>query len=413
MPETVAVIGTLDTKALEIRYLADLIHSQGCRTLIVDVGVFAQEVLVPDISRAEVAAGAETTPAAILESHDRSYAVKTMMQGGAAVLKQRSNRGEFTAVIALGGGTGTHITAGIMRALPTGIPKLIVSTVASRDMSPVIGSKDITVMHSVADLAGLNFMTRKILADAAGAIVGMVRSPAVPVSERPVVGLTSFGPLNECASISREMLAGLGYEVVPFHAIGSGSVAMEDLVDQGAIQGVLDLALHEFADQMYHGYCGRIGRDRLETPGRKGVPHVILPGGLDMIAFECTSIEHVPEGLRQRQFLAHDFRSFVRTSADDLRALAVLVADKLNRSAHPATVILPLHGWSKADAPGGPYFAPEINAVFVYELKARLSPRVRVLEVSAHINDRECARVAVGELHSLMQQAAGLSRPGM
>jgi uncharacterized protein (UPF0261 family) len=284
-----------------------------------------------------------------------------------------------------------------------GIPKLILSTVASRDMSPVIGNKDITVMHSVADLIGLNFMTRKILADAAGAIVGMAGNRSRVSPDARVVALTSFGPLSQCAFLAHEMLRDLGYEVVPFHAVGSGSMAMEDLIDKGAIHGVLDLCLHEFADQMFGGYCKGIGPSRLETAGRKGGPQVILPGGLDMIAFECTSIKGVPEQLRDRKFLTHDFRSLVRTSADDLLALARTISEKLNRAVVQATVVIPLQGWSKADAPGAPFYEPETDQVFVVEMKNRLRPEVRVIEVDASINDEKCARLAVTELDTLMR----------
>lgn len=406
MDRTVAVVGTLDTKALEIRYLKDEIEARDCGTLIVDVGVFPQDRVKPDVGREEVARAAGWDVADMLQKGDRSLAVKIMMEGGARLLKELYDGGRFSGIVALGGGTGTHIATGIMRGLPIGVPKIMVSTVAARDMSMIIGSKDITIMHAVADIAGLNFITRKILAHAAGAIVGMGTSNLKPPAKKSVVAMTSFGPLNQAAFYAKYMLEELGYEVVPFHAIGPGSMAMEDLVDQGVVHGVLDLALHEFADQMYAGYCGRIGPQRLETPGRKGIPHVILPGGLDMIAFECTSPEGVPEALRERRFLAHDFRSFVRTNTEDLAHLAEVVATKLNKAVKSPTVVIPLDGWSKADSPGGPYYEPDTNRSFVSTLKACLSPSVRVVEVDANINNEYCARRAVTELHTLMQAAS-------
>lgn len=406
MDRTVAILGTLDTKALEIQYLRDEIAARGCGTVVVDVGVFPQEHLKPDIRRESVTEAAGWTVADMLQKGDRSLAVKIMMEGGARLLKELYDGKRFSAVIGLGGGTGTHIATGIMRALPIGVPKIMVSTVAARDMSAIIGSKDITIMHAVADIAGLNFITRTILSHAAGAIVGMGNSDLKAPLGKSVIAMTSFGPLNQAAFYAKYMLEDLGYEVVPFHAIGPGSMAMEDLVEQGVVHGVLDLALHEFADQMYAGYCGRIGPQRLETPGRKGIPHVVLPGGLDMIAFECTSPDGVPQALRDRTFLAHDFRSFVRTSTDDLTQLAEIVAAKLNKAVSPPTVVIPLDGWSKADSPGGPYYEPDTNRSFVSTLKARLSPSVRVVEVDANINNEYCARTAVSELHALMQTAS-------
>jgi len=405
MKHTIAIVATLDTKAREIVFLQGLIEELDCATLLVDVGVFEQSEVVPDVSREQVAAAADSSIARILARRDRKSAIDTMMKGGALLLRDLYDQAGFSAIVSAAGGTGTHIASGVMRARPVGVPKLLVSTVASRDMSGVIGSKDITVMHSVADIIGLNFMTRKILADAASAVVGMARSRENLWTEKRVVALTSFGPLSQCASLAHEMLERLNYEVVPFHAVGSGSMAMEDLIDQGVIHGVLDFCLHEFADQMVGGYCKGIGPGRLETAGRKGVPHVILPGGLDMLVFECTSIEGVPEALRTRQFLPHDFRSFVRTTADDLAALGRVIADKLNRATVPPTVIIPLQGWSKVDAPGGPFYEPETDQAFVRELKRLLKPGVRVLEVEASINDEPCVRMAVTELQGLMCEA--------
>ena len=182
-------------------------------------------------------------------------------------------------------------------------------------------------------------------------------------------------------------------------------MAMEALINEGVIHGVLDLSLHEFADQIHDGYCKRIGPDRLETAGRLGLPHVILPGGLDMIVFQCASPAGIPLHLRGRKFVSHDFRSLLRTNADDCVRLAAMIADKVNRAIRPATVVVPLKGWSAIDDDGEPFFEPETNLVFISELKSRLSPKVKVIEVNTHINDKECAKTAASKLHELMQQA--------
>lgn len=404
MRPKIAIVATLDTKGKEAAFLQSAIRQRDCDTLVVDVGVFGPSGITVDVSRDEVSRAGGLAIEELLTKGDRSLAVHTMATGGAKILKGLFDRGRFDGIVSVGGGTGTNITAGIMRGLPVGLPKLIVSTVASRDMSGVVGSKDITIMHAVADILGINFMTRKILGDAAGAIVGMVRGQSLSAPDTRVIGLTSYGPLNQCAFQATELLGNLGYEVVSFHAVGPGSMAMEDLIGQGVIHGVLDLALHEFADQLHNGYCGLIGPARLETAGSLGVPHVILPGGLDMVAFESTSLEGIPRGLQDRTFLAHDFRSFVRTTRDDMKAVAGTIAEKLNRANHPPTLIIPLNGWSKADAPGGPFYDPEVNQVFITEIKSLLNNRIKLLEVAANINDDACARLAVSELHSLMEE---------
>jgi len=241
-------------------------------------------------------------------------------------------------------------------------------------------------------------MTRGLLTTAAGTIAGMLIPKERPPADRRVIGLTSFSPLNPCAFSATARLRGLGFEVIPFHAVGSGSMAMEALIGEGVVQGVLDLSLHEFADWLHGGYCKSIGPDRLETAGRMGIPHVILPGGLDMVVFECTSLEGVPSPLRDRLFVKHDFRSLLRSSRDDLIRLASLIAQKANRARRAPTFVVPSKGWSSVDAPGKPFYDPELNKIFISELRSLLSHEVRIVDVDAHINDEACAQAAVDEL---------------
>lgn len=402
MQGTVAIVGTCDTKAHELGFLRDLIQEGGYATLVVDVGVFGQDTLEPDVGREETCRAGGMSLDDLLAAKDRCLAVETMSRGSSLILRELYNKGRFQAVVSIGGGTGTHIAAGAMKGLPTGIPKVILSTVVARDMSTVVGGKDITLMHAYCDLIGLNFMAKKILSDAAGAVMGMLDRARTFSSEKPVIGLTSYGPLNDCAYASTAILTELGYEVVPFHAVGSGSMAMEDLVEQGEIHGVLDLALHEFADHLHGAYCAGIGPKRLTTAGAKGIPHVILPGGLDMIALECTSHDEVPDSLKDRKFISHDFRSFVRTTARDMKTIADTVAQRLDSGTNQASFIIPLDGWSKADNPAGPFYDPEINKVFIDDVTSRLSPNVKIVEYPGNINDEDCARIAAHELHSLM-----------
>ncbi|MCA1959866.1 MAG: Tm-1-like ATP-binding domain-containing protein [Desulfomonile sp.] len=403
MPPVVAIVATLDTKGEEVAFLKQLIESEGCHTLVVDVGTLHEPRTRPDVSRDELAARTGSSMAKVRELSDRRIAVETMIAGASAVLTELHARDGLSGVVSIGGGTGTHIGTGVMRSLPLGMPKLMVSTVAARDMKELIGTKDIAVMHSVVDILGLNPVSRKVLENAAGAIAGMARHSGSIKAERPIVGLTSFGFITEGAMRVKRLLEKSGYDVAPFHANGTGGMALEDLVDQGILAGVLDLALHEFADQLYGGYCGAIGPGRLESAGKRGIPQVVVPGGLDCIVLEFNSIETMPANVRGRKVFWYDFRSGVRTSPDDVSRLAELVGDKLNRARGPVSLMVPMRGWSEADAPGGPLYEPATNEVFVSRLESLLAPRVKMVKVDAHINDEEFAQAAVVELDALMK----------
>lgn len=400
MVGTIAMVATLDTKGIEIAFLKERIEELGCTTLVIDVGVFDPAVIRPDISRHDIAAAAGSSITRIIAGGQKRFAFHTMSQGAARIIDALYQAGRFQAVVSVAGGTGTHLIAGALQALPIGVPKLIVTTVASRDVSSIIGCKDVTLMHAVCDIIGLNFLTKRLLMTAAGAIAGMITTGQIPPADRRIIGLTSFSPLNPCTFSATARLRGLGYEVIPFHAVGSGSMAMESLIDEGVLHGVLDLSLHEFVDWLHGGYCRYIGPSRLETAGRRGIPQVILPGGLDMIVFECTALEGVPPHLRDRPFVQHDFRSLLRSNREDLIRLAPLIAEKANRAKRPPTFVVPSKGWSSVDAPGKPFYDPELNRIFISELRSFLNARVRVVEVDANINDEESAQVAVNELHA-------------
>lgn len=402
MKPTVAIVATLDTKGEEVTYLKGLIRQDGCSTIVIDVGTLHPPTATPDISRRQVAEAAGHDIGDLSERKDRRASVQAVIEGASAVVAALHDRSQLTAVISIGGGTGTHIGMGVMRALPLGVPKLMVSTVASRDMSQLIGTKDITVMHSVADILGLNPISERILKNAAAAIVGMALKAGPITSDKTIIGLTSFGFITEGAMRVKRLLEETGYEVAPFHANGTGGMAMEDLIDQGLIGGVLDFALHEFADQLYGGYCGGIGPGRLEAAGRRGIPQLIVPGGLDCIVLEFDSPEKMPPAVRGRPVFWYDFRSGVRTVEKDLMALAETIAAKLNRATGPAKVLIPLKGWSEADAPAGPLYDPENDRIFTARLKSLLSRDIKVLEVDAHINEPQFAEIVVSEFHHLM-----------
>jgi len=402
MDSHVVVVGTLDTKGDEIAYLCKRISEYGRSVLVIDVGTLDPPVINADVSRMQVAEAAGSSMAELENKKDRRQAVETMILGASRIVGELQREGKIAGIVSVGGGTGTHIGMGIMRSLPLGVPKLMVSTVASRDMRSLIGTKDITVMHSVADLLGLNAVTRKILANAAAGISQMAAEPTEVKSDRPIVSLTSFGFITQGAMQVKAGLEKLGYEVVPFHANGTGGMAMEDLVEQRIIQGVLDFALHEFADSLYGGYCGDIGASRMESAGKLGLPQVIVPGGLDCIVLEFNSVHNMPPVARDRKIFWYDFRSGIRTNLDDMKSLAEIISDKLNRAKGPVKILFPMRGFSEADRQGAALFEPETNHFFVEQLKSRVNSSIDTVEVDYHINDPEFTALVVQAMHSLM-----------
>ncbi len=403
MNPIVAIVGTLDTKGDEVEFLKNELLNHNCSTTVIDVGTLYPPKCESDISRVEVALAAGTTIESIRLQGARRNAVESMIAGASCVVRQLYDVGRLTGIISVGGGTGTHIGMGVMRSLPLGVPKFMVSTVASRDMTKLVGTKDITVMHSVVDILGINPISRKILSNAASAVAGMVFNEENIHSEKPIVGLTSFGFITKGAMNVKAGLEKRGYEVAPFHANGIGGMAMEDLIEQGLINAVVDFALHEFADSLYGGYCGAIGPNRLETAGLLGLPQVVVPGGLDCIVMEFDSMETIPSHLKDRAVFWYDFRSGVRTSSKDMVTLAGIISEKLNLSKGPTKVVIPVEGFSEADAVGEPLHDVISNQIFISELKSRLDSRIEVIELPSHINDEDFAEGVVRILDSIMK----------
>jgi uncharacterized protein (UPF0261 family) len=323
-----------------------------------------------------------------------------MIQGAIRKAAELYSRRELAGVLAIGGGTGTAIGTAVMRSLPLGLPKVMVSTVASRDVSRYVGTRDIAMMHAVADLVGLNPITKVILDNAAGAITGMVAGAAVVNVNRSLIAATSFGISPITAELARPLLEDKGYEMVTFHANGMGGRALEELVDQGFFVGVLDFVTHELADQLYNGYCGNIGTDRLATAARRGVPIVVTPGGLDCIVFN--SIDDVPDKLKGRKLHHHDVRVAVRTAEEELESIATTIAQRLAKPCGQVGVLIPLGGWSEVDKVGAALFDRRLDQFFVDTLKGLLSPDVSLKEVEYHISDPEFARLAVEWLNEMM-----------
>ncbi len=337
-----------------------------------------------------------------LNPDDRDYAISAMILEAGVEIQQLHNRGEINGVISAGGGTGTHLCTRIMQDLPLGVPKVMVSTVASRDMSDTVGTKDITMIHSVADLLGVNSITGRILENAAAGICGMVQASWTPQGGRKRIALPFFGFITRSAQNVKAALEEMGFEVVAFHANGTGGMAMEELAENGYFQGILDLATHELADHLLDGYCGAIGPHRFDPVSSGSIPRLVVPGGLDCAVLEFTR-DNIPPQYKDRQIFFYDFRSAIRLNLDETRTLADQLAEKLNRNATSVKVLIPVRGWSEADCKGGPLYAPDISRAFIVRLKQRLDPGTHVSEVDHHINDDAFARIAADMMVGMME----------
>ncbi len=403
---TIAVLGTFDTKGDEHGYVADLIRRRGHQTLLIDVGTLDTPRLTPDIPRAEVAAAVGADLDGVVARRDRGEAVALMARGAPEVLLRLQREGRIDAVISLGGGGGTAICTAAMRALPLGFPKLMVSTLASGNTAPYVGVTDIVMMPSVVDVAGLNRISRRLLAQAAGAVCGMVEA-RVPdgAADRPVIVASQFGNTTPCVTEARRLLEEAGNEVLVFAATGNGGRTMESIIGSGLVAGVLDVTTTEWADQLVGGVLAA-GPTRCEAAARHGVPAILTPGCLDMVNFgEPAS---VPDRFRDRRFYHHNPQvTLMRTTPEECRELGRILAEKCNLSTAPVTVLLPLRGISVISAPGQPFHDPEADAALFRAWKAGLRPDIPVVEVDANINDPAFAAACVRALLDNVRSAAG------
>ncbi len=403
MTKRILILGTLDTKGVEVGFLKRQIELRGCHATVMDIGILGQPVIQADIPREEVAKAAGWNLERIKALPTRKRIVAAMIRGATARTTLLYSADPFDGVIALGGGTGMHISTAVMRALPIGLPKLMVSSMASIDVSGFVGSKDITMMNSIADLGSLNRVTRKILAQAAGAICGMVETGVDINSIKPSVAVSAFGITTQCAEHAGRFLDERGYEMVIFHTVGSGGMAMEELIGQGLFAAVMDLTTHEFIDQVAGGRYGNIGKERLETAGREGIPQIVGPGGLDCIGIVPS--EAIPEQFRGRKMYYHDFRSCVRSNGEELAVVAGLLADKMNKAVGPVKFLVPCKGWSSASREGEALFDPQADQAFVDALRSYVKPQIEITELDVHIDDTEYAETAVSLLDEMIQSS--------
>jgi len=400
MEKYLLIIATLDTKGREAAYVKKCAQSRGIHPLLMDVGTLGEPLAHPDISRAEVikAAGYNLD---FIKGKDRSIAFEAVQKGGTILTRRLFEEGKLHGVFGMGGGTGTAIVTHIMRSLPFGLPKVVLSTVASRDVKEYIGTKDIVMFHSVADILGFNGFMRLILGQAAYAICGMMEKGSEMNKEKPMVAVTAYGINSVCAMNAEPLLQERGYEMIAFHANGCGGMAMEEFIAQGLLAGVIDFTTHEIADEMFGGYCKGIGQMRLETAGQFGIPLVVVPGGLDNAVF--SPFYPMPDQLKGRKTHPHDIRFCVRMGSDEMKQFAQIIGEKLNRSKGPTHILIPKKGWSEADKVGMELFDPETDQILVEELKKILNPEIPIEEIDLHISDPAFASRAVEALDRMIR----------
>ena len=393
---TIAVLGTLDTKGLEHAFVAERIRAQGHGTLLIDVGTGAEPAVHPDVSRAEVAAAGGIDLAAIVARGDRGECVMAMAEAAPRLLERLAGDGRIQGVISLGGGGGTAIASAAMRALPIGFPKLIVSTLASGNTAHYVGTSDIAMMPAVVDVQGLNRISRIIFARAAGAICGMVEADVAAGDQKPVVVASMFGNTTKCLDAAIPLLEQAGYEVLVFHATGTGGRAMESLIASGLVAGVFDVTTTELADELVGGVLSA-GPERLDAAAKHGVPAIVAPGCLDMVNFgEQAS---VPSKFYDRHFYVHNPQvTLMRTTPEECMALGRMVAAKVNASRGPVTVLMPRRGISVIGLAGGPFHDPKADEALCSALENGLRPDIPRVTLDCDINDPAFARACVEAL---------------
>jgi uncharacterized protein (UPF0261 family) len=411
--KAIAIIATLDTKGPESAFVKSRIEAAGYRSLVLDTGILGRgdpSAPVPDVSADEIAAaGGEDR--AELASHSsekgiRDRGIRAMAQGSARILRQLYEDGRVRGVLGLGGAQGTEICTTAMRALPLGVPKVMVSTVASggTPFGIYTGTRDITIMHSVVDILGLNSLTRRILANAAGAVVGMAEA-FVPgeKSPGPRIGMTIYGQTTPAAMAIKGVLEARGYEVFTFHCNGTGGKAMEELAVEGFLEALFDLSTHELTDELLGGIHGADAQ-RLVAGGRKGVPRLVVPGGVDVITLG--ERETVPEAYREQPYVPHNPHiTLVRVNEEQMTRLATVMAQRLNQARGPVAVVIPRGGFSFYNRDGLHFRDLEADGAFVRTLQTQLKPEIPLYEFESHVNDPQFVTEIVPVFEALLRRA--------
>ncbi len=401
---TVVLVGTLDTKGKEYAFLRERVLVHDVDVVLVDAGIMGEPLASPDITREEVAAAAGADVHALAAAGDRGAAVAAMARGAAEIARRLHAEGRLDGVLGLGGSGNSAIISEAMRALPVGVPKLLVSTVASGDTRPYVGATDIAMMYSVVDIAGVNRISAQIMTNAAGMIAGAVRSTVPGLgAEKPLIGATMFGVTTPCVTTARERLEELGYEVLVFHATGTGGQSLEALARAGFLVGVLDVTTTELADELVGGVLSA-GPDRLEAAGELGLPQVVSLGALDMVNFGPR--ESVPERFAGRNLYVHNPTiTLMRTTPEECLELGRQIGRKLSAATGPVALYIPLQGVSMIAVEGQVFHDPEADEALLRGLHETLRPNVEVHELDTDVNDAAFATAMADRLHAMIQEA--------
>jgi uncharacterized protein (UPF0261 family) len=402
---TVLLLGTLDTKGDEFAFLRERLRGAGVGVLLADVGTLEPATVEADFTREQVGAEAGVDVEALRAAGDRGAAIAGMAGAAAALARRLYDEGRINGVLSAGGSGNTAIATAAMQALPVGVPKLMVSTMAAGDTSDYVGGVDVTMMASVTDVAGINSISARILANAAGAMAGMVNAPAPQVEDgRPLVAATMFGVTTPCVTRAREELERRGYEVLVFHATGTGGKAMEALVEGGLLSGVLDVTTTELCDDLVGGVLSA-GPARLEAAGSAGVPQVVSLGALDMVNFGAR--ETVPPKFEDRNLYVHNPSvTLMRTTPEECAELGRRIAGKLAAATGPTSLFVPLGGVSMIDAEGQPFHDPEADAALFDALREGLAgSSVELIELEHNVNDEQFADAMVDKLDAYLGAA--------
>ncbi|MGI9174818.1 MAG: Tm-1-like ATP-binding domain-containing protein [Rhodothermales bacterium] len=401
MAKTVVLVGALDTKGPDYAFVKELLEKEGLNTFVVDFGVVGEPTFAPDVRRDEVARAGGGDLAVLADGQHKDEAMRVMAAGLEVVVRNLYEERRLDGILSLGGSGGTSIATAAMRALPVGVPKVMVSTVGGGDVSAYAGSKDITFMPSVVDVAGLNRLSRAIYANAAGAIAGMVRREALVVeADRPLLAASMFGNTTACVERARDLLEQHGYEVLVFHATGTGGKTMESLIADGYIAGALDVTTTELADAVCGGVMSA-GLERGLAASRAGIPAVLAPGCVDMANFR--GLETMPEKYRHRTLYQwNPDVTLLRTNAEENARIGRMIAEAANAATAPVAVLLPLGGVSMLDSPGGEFWDPEADQACFEAITHHLHPDVPVIEVDDNINDPAFAERAASTLLDML-----------
>lgn len=399
--KTVAIVGTFDSKGKEFLYLKELFTEIGLNTLTLHTGTF-EPAFVPDVSNEEIAAEAGENLRELVARKDRARATAAMAKGTEKIVLRLYQEGKFQGIISLGGSGGTSIITPAMRALPIGVPKIVVSTMASGNTEQYVGTSDVILMPSIVDVAGLNSISTRIFSNAVFAMAGMLEHEITKVEKKPLVAATMFGVTTPCIETAKAYLEEQGYEVLVFHATGTGGRTMEDLVRSGYFQGVLDLTTTEWCDELFGGVLNA-GPNRCEAAGLYGVPQVVSVGACDMVNFG--PIDTVPERYKHRNLYRHNPTvTLMRTTVEENKAVGEKLAEKLNLAKGESVLMLPLKGVSMIDAEGQPFYGPEENEALFDALRTNLNrSKVELCEWDAHINDDSFALAAAKKLIDMME----------